>query len=111
MFPPIRDRLDKSTTNSLLGYADVKKTDLEKNRGLKINSGVNRFGTPGRFGKDAAAPVLRREQRKLDQSLGLVPFAVKLNGELVKQVQALAQERGTGLNEVVTELLKKGLER
>lgn len=88
----------------------MKKTDLEKHRGLKINSGVNRFGTPGRFGKDAGVPMERREQRKLDQALGLVPFAVKLNGDLVKQVQALAQARHTGLNEVVAELLKKGLE-
>ena len=88
----------------------MKKTDLEKNKGLKIASGVNRFGTPGRFGKDAAAPLQRREQRKLEQAMGLVPFAVKLNGDLVKQVQALAQERKTGLNEVVAELLKKGLE-
>ena len=88
----------------------MKKTDLEKHKGLKIKSGVNRFGTPGRFGKDAAVPLERREQRRLDQALGLVPFAVKLNGDLVKQVQALAQERKTGLNEVVTELLKKGLD-
>lgn len=88
----------------------MKKTDLEKNKGLKINSGVNRFGTPGRFGKDADLPLQRREQRKREQALGLVPFAVKLNGDLVKQVQALAQERKTGLNEVVAELLKKGLE-
>jgi hypothetical protein len=70
----------------------VKRTDLEKHKGLKIGSGVNRFGTPGRFGKDAGVPMERREQRKLDQALGLV------------------QERKTGLNEVVAELLKKGLE-
>jgi hypothetical protein len=88
----------------------VKRTELEKNRGLKIKGGVNRFGTPGRFGKDAAAPMERREQRKLEQALGLVPFAVKLNADLVKQVQALAQERNAGLNELVAELLKKGLE-
>ena len=88
----------------------MKKTDLKKNKGLKINSGVNRFGTPGRFGKDASVPMQRREQRKLEQSLGLVPFAVKLNGELVKQIQALSQTRQAGLNEVVAELLKKGLE-
>ena len=87
----------------------MKKTDLEKNKGLKIAGGINRFGTPGRFGKDANLPLDRREQRKLDQSLGLVPFAVKLDGDLVKQIQALAQERKTGLNEVVAELLKKGL--
>jgi len=88
----------------------MKKTDLEKNKGLKINSTINRFGTPGRFGKDANLPLDRREQRKLDQSLGLVAFAVKLNGDLVKRVQALAQERKTSLNEVVAELLKKGLD-
>jgi hypothetical protein len=88
----------------------VKKTELEKHKGLKINSSANRFGTPGRFGKDAAVPLERREQRKLDQALGLVPFAVKLNGDLVKQVQALAQARKIDLNEVVTELLKKGLQ-
>ena len=46
----------------------------------------------------------------MDQALGLVPFAVKLNSDLVKQIQALAEERQTGLNEVVAELLKKGLE-
>lgn len=88
----------------------MKRTDLEKNRGLKIGSGVNRFGTPGRFGKDAGAPMQRREQRKLEQTLGLVPFAVKLNGDLVRQLHALAQTRQTGMNEVVAELLKAGLE-
>ena len=88
----------------------MKKSDLEKNKGLKIIGSVNRFGTPGRFGKDAGVAQQRREQRRLDQSLGLVPFAVKLNGNLVKQVQALAQTRQAGLNEVVAELLKKGLE-
>jgi len=88
----------------------VKRTDLEKNIGLKINSKVRQAGAPGRFGKEAAVALDRREQRKLDQALGLVPFAVKLNSDLVKQLQALAQERQTGLNEVVAELLKKGLE-
>jgi len=87
----------------------MKKTDLEKNKGLKINSGINRFGTPGRFGKDAAAPMQRREQRKLEQAQGLVPFAVKLDGDLVKQIHALALARQAGLNEVVAELLRKGL--
>lgn len=88
----------------------MKRTDLEKNQGLKINSKMKQAGAPGRFGKEAAAAVDRREQRKLDQALGLVPFAVKLNGDLVKQVQALALARQTGLNEVVAELLRKGLD-
>ena len=87
----------------------MKRTDLEKKRGLKINGGINRFGTPGRFGKDANVSLDRREQRKLDQALGLVPFAVKLDGDLVKRIQALALARNTGLNEIAAELLKKGL--
>ncbi|MCL4471598.1 MAG: hypothetical protein ACYC05_05285 [Sulfuricella sp.] len=87
----------------------MKRTDLEKNIGLKIKSQINQSGMTGRFGKEAPAALDRREQRKLDQALGLVPFAVKLNGDLVKQVQLLAQERQMGLNEVVAELLKKGL--
>jgi len=87
----------------------MKRTDLEKNKGLKLNSKMNQAGTPGRFGKEAGAVAGRREQRKLDQALGLVPFAVKLNGDLVKQIQALAQARQVELNEVVAELLTKGL--
>ena len=87
----------------------MKRTDLEKNKGLKIAGSVNRFGTPGRFGKDATSHLDRREQRKLDQARGLVPFAVKLNADLANQVRALAQKRQTDLNELVAELLKKGL--
>lgn len=86
----------------------MKRTDLAKNVGLKINSKIKQ-STPGLTDKDAPA-IDRREQRKLDQALGLIPFAVKLNSDLVKQIQALAQARQTGLNEIVAELLKKGLD-
>lgn len=86
----------------------MKQAELEKLKGAKIGDRMGRSVTPGRFGKDAALPS-RREQRKLDQAQGLVPFAVKIDGELVKQIQALAQERKTALNEVVADLLKKGL--
>ncbi len=88
----------------------MKRTDLAKEFGLKINRKLSQAGTPGRFGKEAAVALDRREQRKQDQALGLVPFAVKLNSDLVKQIQVLAEERQTGLNELVAELLKKGLE-
>lgn len=88
----------------------MKRTDLEKNQFLKINGKISQSGNPSRFGGEAGAVLDRREQRKHDQALGLVPFAVKLDGNLVKQIQSLAQTRQTGLNEIVTELLKKGLE-
>jgi hypothetical protein len=87
----------------------MKEADLEKLKGVRIGDRIGRAATPGRFGKDAADMPSRREQRKLDQAQGLIPFAVKIDGELVKQILALAQQRKAGLNEVVTELLKKGL--
>jgi hypothetical protein len=87
----------------------VKRAGLEKIKGKKISGEMSRTVTPGRFGRDAAAGFSRREQRKLDQAQGLVPFAVKLDGDLVKQIHKLAQERQAGLNEVVAELLKIGL--
>jgi hypothetical protein len=88
----------------------VKPGDLEKVKGTSITARMNQAATPGRFAKDAALPFDRREQRKRDQELGLVPFAVKLNVELVQRIRTLAQERATGLNELVAELLKKGLD-
>ena len=88
----------------------MKRTDLAKLKLLKINSKMNQTATPARFGKEADIAADRREQRKLDQAQGLVPFAVKLNHDLVKQVQALAQERQVGLNDMAAELLKKGLQ-
>lgn len=87
----------------------MKRADLAKHKGKKIDTDMSRAATPGRFGKEAAAILDRREQRKRDQELGLVPFAVKLDAELVKKLHALVQERQTGLNEVVAELLKLGL--
>ncbi len=87
----------------------MKLTDLEKAKGIKINSKMNSAITPGRFAAAAHATVDRREQRKLDQAAGLIPFAVKLDGALVKRIQALALERSGNINEVVAELLNKGL--
>ena len=88
----------------------MKLADLEKNKGSKINTKMHKSATPGRFAADANVAVNRREQRKRDQALGLVPFAVKLDGALVKQIHALVSERAAQLNDVVAELLKKGLE-
>jgi hypothetical protein len=87
----------------------LKRAELAKSKGKKIDRQMSQSVTPGRFGQGAAAVLDRREQRKRDQALGLVPFAIKLEGDLVRQLQALAQERGTGLNELTAELLKKGL--
>jgi hypothetical protein len=88
---------------------NMKRPELDKLEGLKLSGAMKQAVTLGRFSKDAAVVLNRREQRKLDQAQGLVPFAVKLDFDLVKQIHALAQERNVGLNDVVAELLKKGL--
>ena len=86
----------------------MKKTDLAKSDAKKL---MNQMGAKGAaFGATAAAAAPdRRQQRERDRALGLVPFAVKLNGDLVKQLQALSKERGVELGELVAELLQKGL--
>ncbi len=86
----------------------MKKTGMAKSDAKKLMGKMAAPGAAG-FGQADNAVVDRREQRKRDQALGLVPFAVKLNSDLVLQLQTLAKERGTDLNEVVAELLAKGL--
>jgi hypothetical protein len=85
----------------------MKKTGMAKSDAKKL---MGKMDAPGvLFGNAAPATVDRREQRKLDQAAGLVPFAVKLNSELVAQLQALAKERDMDLNALVAEVLSKGM--
>ena len=88
----------------------MKKTDLEKNKALKLTNSM-KLSTADRFGKaSAAAPVLdRREQRKLDQAQGLVPFACKLNAELVEQLKERAATHPEGMTGLLTEVIQRGL--
>lgn len=85
----------------------MKKTDLAKSDAKKL---MGKMGGPGAatFGK-VAEVVDKREQRRRDQAAGLVPFAVKLNGDLVAQLNAQAADRGVDMNQLVAELLAKGL--
>jgi hypothetical protein len=87
----------------------MKKTDLVKNLEKKIKGKMQASGVPGRFAEGAAQLPDRREQRKLNQAAGLVPFAVKLPGELAKQLQALAEAGDGNLNALVAGLLRAGL--
>lgn len=86
----------------------MKKTGMAKSDAKKL---MGKMAAPGAsaFGGSDATVVDRREQRKRDQAAGLVPFAVKLNGDLVQQLQTLAKERELDLNQLVAELLAKGL--
>jgi len=85
----------------------MKRTDLAKADAEKMKNQM--LAKNAAYGGVANPPVDRREQRERDRALGLVPFACKLNGDLVQQLQAQAKERGVDMNQLVAELLQKGL--
>lgn len=87
----------------------MKKFDIEKNKALKLMGDLKQSRTPGRFGQAAGAPTDKREQRKLDQAAGLVPFSVKLKLPLVNALRARAEEKNEDLNDVVAALLEDAL--
>jgi hypothetical protein len=87
----------------------MKKTGMAKSDAKKLMGQMAPAGAAA-FGNTAAPVVDRREQRRLDQAAGLVPFAVKINAELVKQLQARAGEQAIDINELVGQLLAKGLQ-
>jgi hypothetical protein len=87
---------------------NMKRTDLDRLAGLKLDSAMRGKAAPGRFGAAAALPD-RKAQRKLDAAAGLVPFACKLPAELTEQLRERAAGHEGGLNVLVAELLAKGL--
>lgn len=86
----------------------MKKTDLEKNKALKLANSL-KLASAKRGPADNAPKVDRREQRRLDQQQGLIPFACKLNADLVEQLKTRAAEHPEGINGVVAELLNQAL--
>jgi len=87
----------------------MKKTDLEKSKASKIIGQMHNTAIPGRFSTGSAALPDRREQRKIDQAAGLVPFAVKLHEDLARRLRDQAEQEGVGLNELTDRLIKAGL--
>jgi len=89
----------------------MKKTDLEKNKALKLMGDMKSARTPGRFGQDAGALPDRREQRKLDQAAGLVAFPVKLTQPLIDALIAHAQQAQVPVNDAINTLLADALKK
>jgi len=85
----------------------MKKTDLEKNKALKLIHTTKQSAE--RFGKGTPPAADRREQRRADQAAGLVPFACKLNVDLVARLKAHADQHAGGMTGLLTELIEKGL--
>lgn len=88
----------------------MKKTDLEKNKAIKLLEQRKHGATPSRFAGDSAtAATDRREQRRLDQAQGLVAFPVKLQQSVIDEIRARATAQNVGTNDIVAELLAKAL--
>lgn len=86
----------------------MNKFDLQKNQALKLAGQLKQSSTPDRFGTASQVPD-RREQRKLDQAAGLVPFPLKLSQAQADKLRAAAAERGVSTNDLVAEALQKAL--
>jgi hypothetical protein len=87
----------------------MKKTDLEKNKMLKSMNSLKGTPIPDRFGRASATPD-RKEQRKLDQAAGLIPFACKLPMTLVTTLNERAHDENVALNTLLANLLEAALE-
>lgn len=87
----------------------MKKFDLAKNMGLKIESQRRAAGVPPRFAQEAGAPVDRREQRRRDAEAGLMPFACKLPAPLIERLRKKAIDHPGGINALVAQLLASQL--
>lgn len=85
----------------------MKKTELEKRKGLVINNALRAAGNP--YGPASASPQDRKARREAERAAGLVPFAIKLDAALAAQLRELAQSSGRSVDEVCAELLARGL--
>ena len=87
----------------------MKKTDLEKNKAMKIAGVMKAAGLPDRYGQGAVGVLSKRERRTRDAQAGLVPFACKLPAELLKRLNERAATHEGGVNALVGQLLDQGL--
>ena len=87
----------------------MKKSDLDKNKGIKIAGAMKGAPIPHRFAQGSAEVLDKRERRARDAAAGLVPFACKLPAELQKRLLERAATHEGGINALVTQLLEKGL--
>ena len=87
----------------------MKKSDLDKSKGLKIAGAMKGAAVPHRFAQGAAELIDKRARRARDAAAGLVPFACKLPSNLQKRLLERAATHEGGVNALVAQMLEKGL--
>ena len=85
----------------------MKRTELEKRKGLAIGNALRRAGNP--YGAAATTDADRKARREADRAAGRVPFAVKLPAGLVRALQARAAAEQRPLDELTAELLQQAI--
>lgn len=88
---------------------NMKRTDLDRLAGIKLDSQRKGAAVPGRFGSAAASLPDRKQQRRIDSAAGLVPFACKLPAEMAQTLRERADAHADGINGLMVELLSKSL--
>ena len=71
----------------------LKRTELEKRKGLAIGNALRQAGNP--YGAAAATEADRKARREADRAAGLVPFAAKLPADLVRAPCCEGQGQGS----------------
>lgn len=87
----------------------MKKTDIEKNKAMKIVGTMKSSLAPDRFAQGAAAATDKKERRARDTAAGLVPFACKLPVDMVRQINERAAAHEDGLNGWMAAVVQAGL--
>lgn len=87
----------------------MKKADLERLAGLKLDSQMRGKAIPGRFAQGATALPDRKQRRAIDAAAGLVPFACKLPASMTNTLRERADQHEGGINGLMLELLNKAL--
>jgi hypothetical protein len=85
----------------------MKRTELEKRKGLAIGNALRRAGNP--YGAAATTDADRKARREADRAAGRVPFAVKLPAGLVRALQERAAAQQRPRDELTAELLQQAI--
>lgn len=85
----------------------MKRTELEKRKGLAIGNALRQAGNS--FAPSAGSAADRKARREADRAAGLVPFAVKLPADLVRALHERAESSRQPLNEFTAGLLSRAL--
>lgn len=84
-----------------------KTAELEKHKAMQIEN--QRKNTGNRFGPANAPTEDRRARRERERALGLVPLALKLPADLVRELQSRAVSDQRTIDELIGELLRKSM--